>query len=104
MVGGFLTFSSVFAVGPCHESLFENFSHKELRRLQRDIGNREFRDLVSSYVECYPIRAVDVRAGEHMALLRHRASVPGARLELPPATYQLVARDVNDWTHRVQPA
>ena len=98
------TFSSVLAIGPCHESLFEHFSHKQLRRLQRDIGNREFRDLVSSYVECYPIRAVDVRAGEHMALLRHRASVPGARLELPPATYQLVAREEWNPEHRHQPA
>jgi len=42
---------------------------------------------------------VDVRAGEHVALLRHHAAEPGARLELPPATYQLVARDEENEAH-----
>ena len=93
------TFAYVLAIGPCHESLFESFSHVELRRLQRDIGNREFRGLVGAFLERYPIRAIDVAAGQHVAMLHHCASVPGLRLELPPAVYALVARNEGNAAH-----
>ena len=84
------TFSSVFSIGPCSEALFESFTCKQLRKLQQDAGNSELRHLVDSYLRRYPIRQADVAAGQHVALLRHHASVPGARLELPPATYTQV--------------
>jgi len=34
------TFFSVFDVGPCHEALFEGFTHKELRALQVRCSSR----------------------------------------------------------------
>ena len=93
------TFSSVFSIGPCSEALFESFTCKQLRKLQQDAGNSELRHLVDSYLRRYPIRQADVAAGQHVALLRHHASVPGARLELPPATYALVRRDERNAAH-----
>jgi len=83
-------FSTVFDIGPCHEALFEGFTHRELRALARGVGNRELRDLIGVYLRRYPIRQADVRAGEHVALLHHHAKVVDLRLELPPATYTLV--------------
>ena len=94
-----LGFFDVFDVGPCHEALLEQFTHKELRRLQRDVGSAELRELIGAYLERYPIRAADIAAGEHVVLLQHFATVPGLRLELPPATYWLVRGDEGNAAH-----
>ena len=92
------TFSDVFDIGPCHEALFQHFTHRELLGL-RGFGNSELKALIRSYLARYPIRAADVAAGEHTALLRYFASVPGARLELPPGIYRLVAGDQHNVAH-----
>ena len=92
-------FSAVFSIGPCSESLFGNFTCKALRALQRDVGNDELRHLIDSYLERYPIRAVDVEAYQYVALLHHYASIPRARVELPPATYAMVRGDVENAAH-----
>ena len=97
------TFADVFDVGPCHEALFENFSHKELVRLARGVANSELRDLVVTYLERYPIRAADVAAGEHVALLHRLASVQSSTVRLLPATYRLEAADTQNAAHVLRP-
>ena len=93
------TFDAVFAIGPCHESLFESFTHKQLRRLQRDVKNSDLKDVIEAYLKRYTIRQADVDAGDHVALLHHYAAIADARLELPPAAYALVVRDWRNAAH-----
>ena len=92
-------FSTVLGVGPCSESLFANFTCKELRALQLGVGNDELRHLIDSYLERYPMRAADVEAGQHVALLHHLVTIPGLRLELPPWTYLLERRNQRNAAH-----
>jgi len=89
------TFDAVFSIGPCYESLFESFTHRELRTLQPDVGNRELPTSVGNrrrkeairsdrfFLQRYPIWEADVDAGEQVALLHRHAAIPSdARLEL----------------------
>jgi len=93
------SFFTVFSIGPCYEALFVSFTHKELRALQLDARNNEMRHCIDGYLDRYPIRAVDVAAGQHSALLYHHANVPGFSLELPPATYTLASGDEENVAH-----
>jgi len=63
------------------------------------VGNTELRGLSDEYLQRYPIRAADVAAGEHMALLYHRAAIPNTRLQLPLAAYVLVSRYEKNAAH-----
>ena len=62
------SFFDVFDVGPCHEALFECFSHVELRQLLQGVNNGELRRLVDAFLRRYPIRAADVAVGQHSVL------------------------------------
>ena len=86
-------FTTVFAIGPIQLALYDALDHKALARLAR--SSAENAKSVGAYVEHGTaagrgIRAADVAAGVHAALLHKLAAVPGARLELPPATYTQV--------------
>ena len=110
-------FSAVFSIGPCQEQLFATLTRPQLLQMRVDAETRQWVDeeLARSDVGGLTMRPADVevnpipwaanwgigrlpatapsRALVQDALLHHYASIPNARILLPPATYRLQAAD-----------
>jgi len=100
------TFSALFTIGPVQEALFATLSHVELLQKVRTL-NKEGKQWVDDELLHAGgggalgrgVRAADVVAGIHVALLHRFAAVPGTRVQLMPAVYELVAGDEEDAAH-----
>ena len=86
-------FSALFSIGLVQEQLFAKLTRVQLLRKVRGL-NCECRDWVDAELRhCdaggLTMRPSDLLAGLPVPLLRRFASIAGARVVLPPATYEL---------------
>ena len=85
------TFSALFSIDPEQEALFRTLKVSGLNRESRDWVKAELLHAGGGDVMGRGIRAADVTAGIHVALLQRFAAVPGSRVLMHPAVYALVA-------------